>query len=498
MRAIMIMFDSLRRDILSCYGESPVDMPNFKRLAKHTVTFDNSYVCSLPCMPARRELHTGRPNFLHRSWGPVEPFDDSMPQILKRAGIHTHLATDHFHYAEDGGATYHNRYSTWEIFRGQETDTWVGSLEPRPAEYGPQMLNPQGQPEPLRTIRKQSGWQNMYNRTRMKAERDYPQSYTFDSGIDFITRNAQYDKWFVQIETFDPHEPFDSPDNYLSRWFDPDNMYEKDWPPYARVEESNEIIGKMRKKYYALAQFCDKSLGRVLDIMDQYDLWKDTMLIVNTDHGFLLGEHDWWGKMSMPEYNEVAHTPLFIWDPRFGEKNTHRSALVQSIDIAPTILDYFGMEIPKDMLGKSLKAVLETNENIREYGIYGVHGGPISITDGRYVYMRAVRTPDAPIDEYTLMPTHMGHLFTVDELQNMELSEGFSFTKGCKVMKIPVMAKHTTKLAEDILFDLSGDKYQEKPIHNSEVENRMIQALMEELLKNEAPDGIYKRFGLEK
>ena len=67
MRAIMVMYDSLRRDIVPCFGENKVPMPNFERLARHTVMFDNSYVCSLPCMPARRELHTGRANFLHRS-----------------------------------------------------------------------------------------------------------------------------------------------------------------------------------------------------------------------------------------------------------------------------------------------------------------------------------------------------------------------------------------------------------------------------------------------
>lgn len=82
MKALMVMYDSLRRDLLSVY-DGPIPAPNFERLAAHTVCFDKSYVGSLPCMPARRELHTGRYNFLHRSWGPMEPYDDSMPEILK-------------------------------------------------------------------------------------------------------------------------------------------------------------------------------------------------------------------------------------------------------------------------------------------------------------------------------------------------------------------------------------------------------------------------------
>ena len=63
-------------------------------------------------------------NFLHRSWGPLEPFDISVVDVLKNKGIYTHLITDHSHYFEDGGATYHNRYNSWEGFRGQEGDRW--------------------------------------------------------------------------------------------------------------------------------------------------------------------------------------------------------------------------------------------------------------------------------------------------------------------------------------------------------------------------------------
>ncbi len=75
-------------------------------------------------MPARRDLHTGRLNFMHRSWGPLEPFDNSFPEMMRDAGIHTHLVTDHMHYFEDGGSTYHGRFRTWDFIRGQEYDPW--------------------------------------------------------------------------------------------------------------------------------------------------------------------------------------------------------------------------------------------------------------------------------------------------------------------------------------------------------------------------------------
>ena len=132
MKAIMVMFDSLNRRFLEPYGCQETITPNFLRLAQKTVRFENSYAGSLPCIPARRELHTGRYNFLHRSWGPMEPFDDSMPGILRGHGIHSHLVSDHGHYWECGGATYHTQYTTWENIRGQEGDPWapvVGGAE---------------------------------------------------------------------------------------------------------------------------------------------------------------------------------------------------------------------------------------------------------------------------------------------------------------------------------------------------------------------------------
>ena len=139
MKAIMVMFDSLNRHMLPPYGCDWVHAPNFSRLAQRTLVFENSYICSMPCMPARRDLHTGRPNFLHRSWGPLEPFDDSTPRILRRNGIGSHLCSDHYHYWETGGATYHTQYSTWQFFRGQEGDPWMGQAAGRRVRPGVQV-----------------------------------------------------------------------------------------------------------------------------------------------------------------------------------------------------------------------------------------------------------------------------------------------------------------------------------------------------------------------
>ncbi|WP_240941188.1 sulfatase [Paenibacillus sp. HB172176] len=303
MKAIMIMFDTLNRHMLSAYGCDWTHTPNFQRLAEKTVTFDNCYIGSMPCMPARRELHTGRYNFLHRSWGPIEPFDDSMPELLRKQGVYTHLVTDHLHYWEDGGATYHTRYSSFELVRGNQGDPWKGEVK------APEI------PDALGNVKGEMNRNDWVNRKYIQNEEDFPQAKSFLSGLEFIRTNKEEDNWFLQIETFDPHEPFFAPQAYRELY--PHEYHGKhfDRPDYKRVSETPEEVAHCRYEYAALLSMCDAYLGKVLDSMDELDLWKDTLLIVNTDHGFLLGEHDWWGKSIQPFYNEIAHIPLFIWDP---------------------------------------------------------------------------------------------------------------------------------------------------------------------------------------
>ena len=127
---LFIFADDLSYETIRAQGHLDIDTPNLDRLAARSTVFDSHFAGSLPCMPARRDMQTGRLNFLHRSWGPLEPFDDSFAAQLKQAGTYCHLVSDHYHYFEDGGATYHTRYASWEFIRGQESDPWVAMVAP--------------------------------------------------------------------------------------------------------------------------------------------------------------------------------------------------------------------------------------------------------------------------------------------------------------------------------------------------------------------------------
>jgi len=207
------------------YGCDWTIAPNFRRLAERTLTFDTSYVCSMPCMPARRDLLTGRPNFLHRSWGPLEPFDDSMPKLLRHAGTPAHFVSDHYHYWEAGGATYHCQYSTWQFFRGQEGDPWMGQIAPPPR---PEHVVGRGQDNEVTR-------QDWTNRQFMRTEADLPITRTFNAGLDFLKRNEGEDNFFLQIETFDPHEPFYSLRQHKDRYPHDYEGGHFDWPSYRFV-----------------------------------------------------------------------------------------------------------------------------------------------------------------------------------------------------------------------------------------------------------------------
>ncbi len=495
MKAIMVMFDSLNRNFLPPYGCDWVNAPNFSRLAKHAVTFEKAYAGSLPCMPARRELHTGRLNFLHRSWSPLEPFDDSVPEILRNAGIHSHLVSDHAHYWEDGGATYHTRYSTWECVRGQEGDPWKGNLSP---DIHPTTMIQDKNPVIFK-FKKKLYQQDAVNRTYRQNSQNSCQHLVFDKGLEFMETNLNYDNWFLQIESFDPHEPFYTYEEYLDLYHKPDIGKELDWPPYDRVHESKEEVDHIRAKYAALLSMCDANLGRVLDMMDQYDMWQDTMLIVNTDHGYLLGEHDWWAKNVMPCFNEIVNLPLFIWDPRCKRNGERRKSLVQTIDLAPTLLAYFGCEIPKDMLGKSLADTIAEDTPVREYAMFGYHGNQLNITDGRYVYMHDAVNRDVPLYEYTLMPNNMNCRMGA-ALEKATLATPFHFTKNMPLLKIPAQkgVDTVTSLYGSQLFDLEVDPQQLQPFKDEKQEMRLHEAMEMLLHENDAPEEMFLRMGMTK
>jgi arylsulfatase A-like enzyme len=508
LKAVFVLFDSLNRHALSCYARAGAETaniktPNFQRLADRGIVFDRHFVGSLPCMPARRDIQTGRLNFLHRGWGPLEPFDRSVAEMLGERGVYTHLITDHYHYFEDGGTGFHGRYASWEFIRGQEKDKWRPRLKPSVEAYAKRFDE-----------RQHDFAQDMNGKLPYYVNRDYlehaglfPLTQCFDSAENFLGAHHADDNWFLHLECFDPHEPFFAPERFLR---DAAALGGKifDWPSYGKSDLSPELLNQLRGNYEALVAACDEQLGRLLDAFDRHGLWEDTWLILSTDHGLLLGEKEFLGKNRPPFFNEVAHIPLLIAPPLARKLPPRRTAtLTQTIDLMPTLLEIFDAPAPPETQGRSLLPVLAAEDPSRAAAgcIYGQFGAAINFTDGRHTYFRyPVPALAGDLNQYTLMPMHMRSYFEAAEFGNAEAVAALPFTQGYPLWKLPIRMDAKANMtrryplldARTVIYDMEADPSQRTPLDDPQLEARLTAKLVALLRLNDAPAELYARYGL--
>lgn len=486
MKTIFIVMDSLNRHFLNAYGNSFVKTPNIDRLAKRGVVFDNHYCGSLPCMPARREMMTGRLNFLEAPWGPIEPWDDCLPvELKKQKGTYSHLITDHYHYFHSGGEAYHTLFDSWEFERGQESDAWYPSVgEPEIPEFKGRNRRPY--------------W---VNRKRMDSEHDedYPTPGCFMRAIDFLENNHSQDNWHLHLEVFDPHEPFVCPKKYLEMYDDTwDERYHFDWPNYAPVEEEPQAVEHIVKSYAAVLTMADVWLGKFLDRMDELDMWKDTNLIFTTDHGHLLGEHGYWAKNYMFDYQELVHIPLIICTPETSYSGQRISALTATMDLMPTIMELHRASLLElDVHGKSLLHLLKNDEFHHDAVLYGYFGKDINMFDGHYTYCRQP-IEDSTVYHHTAMPRGFSDFISRDILRSAQTGV---FLKHChEIPHFRIKSKfqrHINSTDFNPIYDVLKDPAQENPIHDTELEGVLEQKMIELLERYDAPDCQLTRTGLK-
>jgi len=489
MKSLFIILDTVRRDYLEAYGNRWVQTPNLARLAARGITFDNHWVGSLPCMPARREFMTGRHNFLYRGWGPIEPYDDVLPRELRKAGVFTHLLTDHYHYFELGGENYHTGFDTWEFFRGQESDWWVSLVDALalPEKYFGQVRR-----------------QNWHNRTRQVREEEFSGPRTAQAAVEWLETNGRADDWFLQVEIFDPHEPFYCTPKYREMYGDTWDGPHFDWPDYDLVSESPEAVEHIRKCYAGLLTMTDFWVGKILDRLDALDLWKDTLVVFTTDHGTMLAEHQYWMKNYMPMFNEIVRIPLVVHLPGGERAGTRVSSLTQTIDVMPTFLEYHGCPCPPHVYGHSLRRALE-GETVRQDAIFGYFGKAMNITDGRHVYFRnPVHEDGGPLYEYTAMPVGgLNRWFPRDLYERIEMGRYFGHTYNMPLYKIPATGQvprpvpgEQSFVGRHQLYDVLQDPEQRSPLDAPSLEAHFAERIRAHLRACEATPEQYSRLGL--
>ncbi|MGI6366958.1 MAG: sulfatase [Anaerolineae bacterium] len=480
MRAILVLMDSLNRHFLPAYGNDWVIAPNITRFCRRSVRFDRHHLGSAPCMPARRDMLTGRLNFLERGWGGVEPFDRCYPQTLSDHGVFTHLVTDHYHYASVGGENYLSLYDSWELIRGQENDPWVSRVEPLPER--PHL----------------GRWSAAYaaNSTRLTAEEAYATPRTFQSAIQWVRTNGRAEDWFLMVEAFDPHEPFDVPQGYLDLYGDDWDGPQFTWPEVKPLDLSPEALRHIRRQYAACLTMTDRWFGRLLDELEAQGCLQDTLIILTTDHGHMLGEHGLMVKNYQPVYDELALIPLMVHLPGDAHAGEVRSQLTQNIDLAPTLLEYFGLGWEHPIHGASLWPLLaDPAAPGRPWALYGWFGRNVNISDGRFTYLRAANADNAPLYQHGCMASTHGRYWPREAFAEIEAGRYLPYT-DMPVFRLPVHQPTTPLLAQSHLYDREVDPAQEVDLVGTAAEPPM-RALLERALREVgAPPEQFQRLGL--
>lgn len=405
MNVIIIVSDTLRRDFLGCYGNNWVHTENIDKFAKSAIIFDNAYAGSFPTVPNRLDLFTGKFTFTYRDWAPLPQNEVVLAEVLNKAGYMTMLIADTPHILKDG-YNFQRGFYGWEWIRGQENDRH--NTDPIDIKFP---CDPKKLRNPYDAV-----VHYLRNTSWRRYESDYFVAQTMETAIRWLEKNYKQERFFLYVDTFDPHEPWDPPRWYVDMY---DPGYEGEeviYPRYGPADYlTQEELKHMRALYAGEVTLVDRWVGRLLSKIEDLGLFDNTAVIFTTDHGFYHGEHNLTGKSIIleeknyhglvPLYEEVVHIPLIVKIP--NTKGGWRcGAFVQPPDIMPTILELLRIEDPGTMHGKSFLPIIKGEiKSIRDFAvtspaiIYGpVAGQRITVTtdEWRLIYAgnpEAVKEP---------------------------------------------------------------------------------------------------------
>jgi arylsulfatase A-like enzyme len=482
---LFVLVDSLNRADVPAYGGTPVAMPNLDRLARRAWRFENHFVGSLPCMPARREIFAGFKELLWRPWGGLEPGDARLPRLIEAAGHRTAIVTDHYHYWEESANGYLQSFQQTELVRGHEWDNWRGPI-------------PDDEPVPdwverIERWRPGAGRRYYANVQEFRDEQDFFPARVFRAGAARLRELRK--PFFLQVESFDVHEPFHVPEPYRSRFGDAadDDRFTL-WPPYQdpdalaafMAETTPEELRFIRARYLAKVAMVDRWLGVLFDVLDERGLWDDTAVVLTTDHGHDLGNRGVFGKQ-YPHWDSHANIPLFLWHPEHAGNGGSIDALTSTVDLHSTLAELAGAQAAAPH-GRSLVPLLAGDEFRRDALLYGTFGQGVCCTDGEWTLFRS--PVGGPLYSYS---SNLVESLVVEGLAVPEADvPGIAYPQW----RIPTKVRALS--SENFLFHRQSDPSQERNLWTSEPEDReRMLALLRRLVDEEgAPPEQVTRLGL--
>ncbi len=354
---LFIAIDDLRTS-LGCYGDPLVKSPNIDSLASSSRIFNCAYTHQAVCGPARTALLTGRLPDNTRVWHNRNLFRNTLPDAVTLP----QLFKNHAYQA----------LSLGKIFSGDERE-----LDPA-SWSAPELLRGEGPGWKNYALTGDSGRKGAAWEAADVPDDGYPDGQLANLAVDTLERLKQEGQpFFLAVGFFKPHLPFNAPKKYWDLYDPavfaledgqtrvrgaPEIAYHthqelggyKDMPKDEHV--SVEQARTLRHGYYACVSYVDAQVGKVMDTLDRLGLDRNTIVVLWGDHGWSLGEKDRWCKGT--NFERDTRVPLMVRTPGMAKPGAPTQALIEYVDIYPTLASLAGLTPPADLDGRSFVPVL--------------------------------------------------------------------------------------------------------------------------------------------
>lgn len=394
MNIILVVFDTLRKDCVGVYGSPPwgkVHTPHLDAFARESLVMTQTFPESLPTLPARRALYTGQRVYpFHNAnyrlkgdffgaagWGPIPEEQATLAEILHDAGYRTALVSDLYHMFKPS-KNYWRGFDEWLFLRGKETDRYRSGPRPIQAEIDYWLPKAWQSKNEVDYIEK--SLMNVRERTK---EEEYFAARVFREAALWLEQNQDAEKFFLTIESFDPHEPWFVPSHYRKMYSGEEVEQEVVTSRYNYLTDADAAyVRRAQVNYSAAVTFCDRWLGHFMESLRVLGLLDNTMVVFTSDHGHCLGEGNYMGKWGYHGVPAVMDLPLFIRFPGAQHAGITCDIFVQFHDITAAILDAVGVQPAAPIDGISfLPAALAGQPWPRKHVTVGWGTTPTVITD---------------------------------------------------------------------------------------------------------------------
>ena len=372
MNVVLIIIDTLRYDHIGANGSGLARTPNLDRLAAESWCFDRAFAASYPTIPHRTDVMTGRYGGPFHPWKPLRHDALTLPRFLSEAGYATQLIHDTPHLV-NGGHNFDWPFHAWTQVRGAEVDRpWLTDRVEWPENW---------HLDPLFDCLDEDALENppMAAYTRANRDRKSPSDWNcarlFRLAARFARENARRKDFFLWIDCFDPHEPWDAPPEFVKQYaadagsdgcVDPRGLFQHRNDSRLPTEAKN-LIGA---QYAAKVAWMDHCLGEFLDELATCGLAENTAVIVTSDHGTNVGERGRFGK-GLPVREQEAHVPLLVRVPGVGCGRCR--CIVQPQDVTAAVVGLAGTRAPAGVDGVDIMRIaLQDGGYPREVALSGV------------------------------------------------------------------------------------------------------------------------------